>query len=261
MATIPGHGGGSKRGLEERANLPDAFRRPAEVIAMWHSMGKCPGNKHGQEQLGIRERFAFLRLKACLPLEFAIVVPGICSSVWGNATILPHQATSNAFDCARICSPFTQSNVCRLSLQDLDRVAIGLGRAGLLDEARAAWNEISKQNSNLIDEVGHDQSQRFCGTAPFNVCVHKVTDNAKDCWEQFRDCNDVGLYQVQIAHDACPSLLFNIQDAFNDFLLETSATCEGYPGNLDVLETDFGVRLVLTDRNDSEQVDFVQSTS
>ena len=77
----------------------------------------------------------------------------------------------------------------------------------------------------------------------------------------FEGCNKARLYQVQIAHDARPSVLFNLRDSFSDFLKEISDEDKRYPSSFDELLNVGGVKLVLTDKNDPENVGFVQSTT
>ena len=89
--------------------------------------------------------------------------------------------------------------------------------------------------------------------------MYKVTDRAGDCWPEFEGSNKAGLYQAQIAHDARPSILFNLRDSFGDFLKEISVEDKNYPSSIDELSNIGGIKLVLTDKNDPENVGFVQS--
>ena len=75
----------------------------------------------------------------------------------------------------------------------------------------------------------------------------------------FEGSNIARLYQVQIAHDARPSILFNLRDSFGDFLKEMSAEDKDYPRSIDELLNIGGIKLVLTDKNDPDNVGFVQS--
>ena len=106
--------------------------------------------------------------------------------------------------------------------------------------------------------VGCVRPQRLPATAPFNVCIYKVTDRAGDCWSTYEGCTKASLYQAQIAHDARPSILFNLRDSFGDFLKEISAEKPGYPINFDGLLNEGGIKLVLTDKNDPDNVGFIQ---
>ena len=87
-----------------------------------------------------------------------------------------------------------------------------------------------------------------------------MSDKAADCWKNFECCTKSALYQVQISHDARPSITFCLRDSFSDFLKKMSAGNEDYPSSMDVLLNVFGVKLVLTDKDDPENVGFVPST-
>ena len=90
------------------------------------------------------------------------------------------------------------------------------------------------------------------------MCFYKVTDKAGDCWPAFEGSNKARLYQAQLAHDARPSLLFNLRDSFGDFLKAVSAEDKDYPSSIDELLNAGGIKLVLTDKTDPENVGFVQ---
>ena len=109
--------------------------------------------------------------------------------------------------------------------------------------------------------VSYHRPQRLPATAPLNVCIYKVTGKAADCWSDCEGWSKAALYQVQIAHDARPSILFCLRDSFEDFLKEISAEKQGYPNSLNALLNDGGIKLVLTDKVDPENVGFVQSTT
>ena len=123
---------------------------------------------------------------------------------------------------------------------------------------RNSAGQYPRQTLILTEMVGCDRPQRLPATAPCNVCIYKVTDKAGDCWSTFEGCIKASLYQVQMAHDARPSILFNLRDSFGDFLKEASAEKEGYPSSLEVLLNDGGIKLVLTDKDDPENSGFVQ---
>ena len=112
----------------------------------------------------------------------------------------------------------------------------------------------------LVESVGSVRTQRP-NTAPFNVCIYKVTDRAGDCWSIFEGCPNAALYQIQIAHDARPSLLMNFRDSFSDFLKQKSTDSNSYPANLESLREECGIKLILTDRADPDNVGFVQSAA
>jgi len=67
------------------------------------------------------------------------------------------------------------------------------------------------------------------------------------------------LYQVQISHEARPSVLLSLRDSFADFLKDMSIENDAYPGSLDVLREQGCIKLVVSDKADPENVGFVQS--
>ena len=68
-------------------------------------------------------------------------------------------------------------------------------------------------------------------SAPVNICVYKVTDNAGDLWAQFKD-STTKLWQVQIDHDARPSVAVSIVSQLSDFLKENARTSPGLPDSV-----------------------------
>jgi hypothetical protein len=111
----------------------------------------------------------------------------------------------------------------------------------------------------LTENVGCNRPQRLPTTAPFNVCVYKVSDKAGDCWPDVENYGTYALYQVQIAHEARPSILISLRDSFSDFLKEMSTENDDYPGSLEVLRGQGCIKLVVSDKVDPENVGFVQS--
>ena len=79
-----------------------------------------------------------------------------------------------------------------------------------------------------LEHVGCIRPQRLPTTAPFNVCVYKVSDKAGDCWEDVQKYATYALYQVQIAHEARPSILISLRDSFSDFLKEMESQEDHY---------------------------------
>ena len=102
---------------------------------------------------------------------------------------------------------------------------------------------------------------RLPAVAPFNVCVYKDTDKAGDCWPMFRDYTGWRLYQVQIAHEARPSIVFNLRNSFEECLKEQSTDQPGYPISIAALADESGIKLVITDNNDPDHVGFVTSVT
>ena len=89
--------------------------------------------------------------------------------------------------------------------------------------------------------------------------MYKVSDKAGDCWSDVEKYATYALYQVQIAHEARPSILISLRDSFSDFLKEMSIESDAYPGSLEVLRDQGCIKLVVSDKIDPENVGFVQS--
>ena len=119
--------------------------------------------------------------------------------------------------------------------------------------------QASLESRSLIQNIGCVRPQRLPTTAPFNVCVYKVSDKAGDCWPDVEKYPTYALYQVQIAHEARPSILISLRDSFSDFLKEMSTENDSYPGSLEVLRDQGCIKLVVSDKIDPENVGFVQS--
>ena len=94
-------------------------------------------------------------------------------------------------------------------------------------------------------------TQRPTTNAPVNVCVYKVTDSAGDLWANFKDVQ-TKLWQVQIDHDARPSVTVRMYDSFNEFLKEQSRSSPGSVESTKQLENDAGIRLVMTNQDDPD---------
>ena len=105
--------------------------------------------------------------------------------------------------------------------------------------------------------IGCLRAQHLPATAPFNVCVYKVSDKAGYCWPDCADDVTYALYQIQVAHEARPSMLMNFRNSFSDFLKEISMNNDAYPCNLEVLRDEGSVKLVVSNK-DPENIGFVQ---
>ena len=101
-------------------------------------------------------------------------------------------------------------------------------------------------------------SRRLPSSAPVDVCVYRYTDQASDLWDLFHGKDDVPLFQVQLAHEAQRSITFQMRDSFNDFLASAKSEDETMPANLQQLEAAAGVKLVVSDRADPDQVGYQQ---
>eukprot|EP00974_Lingulodinium_polyedra_P094858 9193114-Lingulodinium_polyedra.AAC.1 len=66
------------------------------------------------------------------------------------------------------------------------------------------------------------------------------------------------MWQVQVIHDAVPSVTFDIVRNFNAFLAAQHAQNPAFPGTLAELYTACKIKLVITDGNDPDGVGFVQ---
>ena len=66
------------------------------------------------------------------------------------------------------------------------------------------------------------------------------------------------LWQVQVDHAAQRPITFQMRDGFNDFLRAARAGNEQMPANVRELEEAVGVRLIVSDRQDPDEVGFVQ---
>ena len=98
--------------------------------------------------------------------------------------------------------------------------------------------------------------QRLPEKAPAVVCMYKTTDCASDLWSHFEEGEEAALYQVQIAHQARPSVTYDMVRSFNAFLVATQA--EG-PKSVRELESQCAIKLVITTTEDQDGIGtFVQ---
>ena len=93
--------------------------------------------------------------------------------------------------------------------------------------------------------------------APVVVCIYKYTEDAGDCWETFKG-DGVPLWQIQIDHNAQRSITFRLRESSEDFLRSANATDSSLPTSVVELEKVAGIRLVIGDQKDPEDVGFVQ---
>ena len=85
--------------------------------------------------------------------------------------------------------------------------------------------------------------------------MYKITDEAGDVWEAFQGKDEVPLWQIQLDHPQQRSITFSMRDSFNDFLRSAG---DGVPSTLQEIERSAGVRLVIADRADPEEVGYIQ---
>jgi len=103
----------------------------------------------------------------------------------------------------------------------MSNAATGVKRGAELPTA------ISKKIPNVADmkvEAPRQQTQRPQSNAPVSLCVYKVTENSCDLWAAFPDTK---LWQIQLEHDARPSVSVHIVASLNDFLKEASKNSSG----------------------------------
>ena len=101
-------------------------------------------------------------------------------------------------------------------------------------------------------------AHKLPATAPVAVVMYKVTNCAGDVWEQFNG-QDVALWQVQVDHPVrARSLCYRMRDAFGDYLRAESEKNEALPKTINDLASKAGVRMVVTDAKDPEDIGFIQ---
>lgn len=98
--------------------------------------------------------------------------------------------------------------------------------------------------------------QRLPVSAPVIMTIYKVTDQASDVWPNFAG-TAATLWQMQIKHDAKPSITFDMVGSFNEFLSEARAKDETIPASLSELQQSCGVKLVIANGEDPQRVGFV----
>ena len=101
-------------------------------------------------------------------------------------------------------------------------------------------------------------AQRLPTHAPVVLCIYKYTDEAADIWASYEGKESVQVWQVQMQHEARPSITFGIMDEFNSFLRKKHARDNCLPASLKELQEKAGIRLVLTDRADPDEVGYIQ---
>ncbi len=112
----------------------------------------------------------------------------------------------------------------------------------------------------VIEQVRPQQQrtpQRMPTTAPWTVCVYKVTDSVGDVWDRFQSDSGLALYACIMDHPCRPSALMYLRDAFNEYLRAAKTENEEMPVDLQGLQ-ELGIRLVIADANDPDGIGFVQ---
>ena len=97
--------------------------------------------------------------------------------------------------------------------------------------------------------------QRATTNSPVVICVYQVTDCAGDLWAQFKDTNEK-LYQVQVEHDARPSISVNIRRSFEEYLKVNGGSDAD---TISALQSNAGIKLTMTGKDDTDSLGcFVQ---
>ena len=97
------------------------------------------------------------------------------------------------------------------------------------------------------------QALRLPVFAPVVLGVYKVTDRARDVWDSVVD-DSAALYQLQIKHDAKPSICYELYSSFNEFLAGVHEENEDVPSTLSELARQALIRLVITNADDPDSV-------
>ena len=130
---------------------------------------------------------------------------------------------------------------------------------------RPAQENVSPQQAmKKIPKVSQMQTaeprpQRATTNAPVVICVYPVTDSAGDLWAKFKDTSDP-LWQIQIDHDARPSISVNIRRSFEEYLKEAAqGRGETFPDTIPKLQSEAGIKLTMTGKDDTDSLGcFVQ---
>ena len=80
--------------------------------------------------------------------------------------------------------------------------------------------------------------------APVELCVARYGEKASDFLSEWSD--NQKLWQVQLTHDATPSLAVNVVTGFNDYLSKLHSDDASMPENLVELRKGFGIVMQLT---------------
>ena len=79
--------------------------------------------------------------------------------------------------------------------------------------------------------------------------MYQVTDSAGDLWAQYKD-TDEKLWQIQLDHDARPSVSVNIRRSLEEYLKNSSQ--ESLPDTIQKLQSDCGIKLTMTGKEDPD---------
>ena len=119
-------------------------------------------------------------------------------------------------------------------------------------EQNCSTRKIPKVGDMKMESPRQSVITRPQTNAPVNMCVYKITDASGDVWPSFPDTK---LWQIQINHDARPSVSVAVVQGLNDYLKQTP----GAPENVQKLQSEAGIKIVLTNLDDPDSLGcFVQ---
>jgi len=88
-------------------------------------------------------------------------------------------------------------------------------------------------------------AQRLPSHAPVIVTIYHVTDEAADVFRACSEKKNLKLYQIQIQHEACPSISVGLYDSFNTFLHKANKLNDEIPASILELMQNY-IKLVMT---------------
>ena len=97
------------------------------------------------------------------------------------------------------------------------------------------------------------QTLRLPVFAPVVLGIYKVTDRARDVWDSVVD-ESAALFQIQIKHDARPSICYELYNSFNEFLAHVHEENSEVPSSLSELSREALIRLVISNADDPDNV-------
>jgi hypothetical protein len=107
---------------------------------------------------------------------------------------------------------YPPARVLRMSKFSLANATPGTKRTE--SQAMGAPSKIPKV-SQLKKEAPREKSERVVTNGPLKICIRRYSDRAGDLWAQFKDQEDTPLYQIQMEHDARPSVTINLVAQFH----------------------------------------------
>ena len=146
----------------------------------------------------------------------------------------------------------------------MSKFSLSKAASGSKETKRVAESAVSgtpskiPRASEITIETGPKPSanpKRKPAVAPVQVCIYKYTSDAGDCWETFKG-DGIPLWQIQIDHNAQRSITFRLRESFEDYLRSANATDTSLPTFVADLEKVAGIRLVIGNQKDPEDVGF-----